>query len=143
MISEFQGQYRFLSNFWPAVVQLDGVYYPSVEHAYQASKSNQASWRLYIGEADSPGLAKRRAREIPKEYQNSDWMSMRQEIMFDLLKQKFASGKLRDQLLATGDEELVEGNTWGDTFWGMCNGKGENHLGRMLMKIRASFVDFD
>ncbi len=44
---------------------------------------------------------------------------------------------LREKLLATGDRKLVEGNTWGDTFWGVCRGNGKNHLGKILMKIRA------
>lgn len=60
MISEFQGQYRFLSNFWPAVVQLDGIYYPTVEHAYQAAKTLQPIWRLYVGSALDLGTAKAR-----------------------------------------------------------------------------------
>lgn len=57
-------------------------------------------------------------------------------VMRDLLQQKFSNGILREQLLATGDQELIEGNTWGDTFWGVCNGEGQNVLGKMLMNIR-------
>lgn len=136
MISEFQGKYRFLSNFWPATVQLDGVNYPSVEHAYQAAKTFQSSWRLYIGTAPTPSSARRRGREIPAEFFRKDWQDICQLVMRDLLQQKFSNYILREQLLATGDQELIEGNTWGDTFWGVCNGKGQNILGKMLMKIR-------
>lgn len=132
MISEFQGQYRFLSNFWPAVVILDDIYYPSVEHAYQAAKTTHLGWRLYISESPTPGIAKKRAREIPRECLRHDWNIVKQDIMFDILQQKFSFGKLREQLLATGEDELVEGNTWGDAFWGVCNGKGKNMLGRMF-----------
>lgn len=136
MISEFQGPYRFLSNFWPAMVQLDEVNYPTVEHAYQAAKTFDPKWRLYVGNAPTPSSAKRRAKDIPFEDIRKDWRRVNEGIMLDLLRQKFASNKLRDQLLATGEEELIEGNTWGDTFWGVCNGKGQNRLGKMLMQIR-------
>ena len=56
--------------------------------------------------------------------------------MRDLLRQKFAREPLRSQLLATGEAKLIEGNHWGDTFWGVCRGQGENHLGMLLMKAR-------
>jgi predicted NAD-dependent protein-ADP-ribosyltransferase YbiA (DUF1768 family) len=56
--------------------------------------------------------------------------------MYNLVKQKFTNNnKLKGQLLATGDAKIVEGNTWGDVFWGVCNGVGENHLGEILMKV--------
>lgn len=63
--------------------------------------------------------------------------------MEELLVIKF-SGKdpfLTRALMATGNAELVEGNTWNDTFWGICNGTGENHLGKLLMKVRANLFD--
>lgn len=56
--------------------------------------------------------------------------------MENLIHQKFSQEPLRSQLLNTGEEELVEGNTWGDTYWGICNGKGQNNLGKILMKVR-------
>jgi predicted NAD-dependent protein-ADP-ribosyltransferase YbiA (DUF1768 family) len=57
--------------------------------------------------------------------------------MEDLSRQKFSHPELRQKLLDTGSCTLVEGNTWGDTFWGVCDGVGENHLGKLLMTIRA------
>jgi predicted NAD-dependent protein-ADP-ribosyltransferase YbiA (DUF1768 family) len=57
--------------------------------------------------------------------------------METLLRQKFAHPELRAKLKETNDAELVEGNWWGDRFWGVCRGEGENHLGKLLMKIRA------
>lgn len=66
-----------------------------------------------------------------------DWERVKLAVMLDLLRQKFAHADLRAQLIATSDDVLVEGNTWGDTFWGMCNGVGLNHLGRLLMQVRA------
>jgi hypothetical protein len=55
-----------------------------------------------------------------------------------LLMQKFTRHpQLARELVGTGDAELVEGNTWGDEFWGVCNGRGSNQLGRLLMEVRA------
>jgi len=134
MITEFQGEYRFLSNFWPAKVTLDGVVYPTVEHAYQAAKCANRSDRTYILSAATPGEAKRRGRHVAL---RRDWERVRLEVMEQLLRDKFSTNPLRHLLIATGDQELVEGNEWGDTFWGKCRGRGSNHLGRLLMLIRS------
>ena len=60
--------------------------------------------------------------------------------MKNLLTQKFSDERFRSLLLATGDTYIIEGNTWGDTFWGvdMYSGEGENILGKMIMEIRSS-----
>lgn len=139
-IREFQGKYRFLSNFWPAVVILDGVRYPTVEHAYQAAKTFDQDCRIYVGSAPTPGSAKKRAREIPFEHQRRASDTVKIEIMRDLLRQKFRHTDLKRKLIDTGDRELIEGNVWGDTFWGVCNGKGKNHLGKLLMEVRAEIA---
>ena len=66
---------------------------------------------------------------------------MRIDIMTALVTQKFNRHiDLRKKLLATGDEELIEGNWWGDTFWGVCRGKGDNHLGKILMEVRSKLI---
>ena len=79
--------------------------------------------------------AKRLGGRIPIRY---DWESVKLDVMETLLRDKFTRhADLRILLLDTGDRELVEGNTWDDRFWGVCEGVGENHLGRLLMKIRA------
>jgi hypothetical protein len=134
-ITSFFGGYRFLSNFWPARVRLDGdpFLYPTVEHAYQAAKTDLRS-RAALHSARTPVEAKRQGRTL---LLLPDWESRRLTVMRELLRQKFAHPDLRRLLLATGDAELVEGNTWGDTFWGVCKGCGQNHLGRQLMAIRA------
>lgn len=137
-IDRFDGEYRFLSNFWPATCWLrDGLGdYPSVEHAYQAAKTTDLEWRKRIRSAESPGEAKRLGRQLPL---RADWEKIKLDVMFSLVWQKFACGlgnPLPEKLLATGDAELIEGNWWGDTFWGVCRGKGENHLGKILMEVR-------
>jgi ribA/ribD-fused uncharacterized protein len=132
MITEFEREYRWLSNFWPAPVVYDGVRYDSVEHAYVAAKTDQPELRLPL-QRMNPGAAKRYGRTLPL---RKGWDDMRIDVMRSLLLQKFVSGYLREDLLATGNQFLIEGNTWGDTFWGVCKGVGENHLGKLLMEIR-------
>jgi len=67
------------------------------------------------------------------------WDGAKLGIMAQLVVQKFTNNAvLAQRLHDTGDAELIEGNTWGDTFWGICKGKGENHLGRILMEVRHS-----
>jgi predicted NAD-dependent protein-ADP-ribosyltransferase YbiA (DUF1768 family) len=66
-----------------------------------------------------------------------DWEGVKIQVMRDVLRLKFANPGLRDRLLETGDRELIEGNTWGDTFWGVCRGSGKNWLGQLLMELRG------
>jgi ribA/ribD-fused uncharacterized protein len=134
MIAKFDGEYRFLSNFYyPAYVELDGVLYRTVEHAYQAAKTLDLDLRHKISNAPT-AKAKRLGQNVEL---RPDWETVKIDIMRDLLTQKFSYHELREKLLATGTEELVEGNWWRDTFWGQCPlGNGQNWLGRLLMEIR-------
>lgn len=133
-ITSFNGDYRWLSNFWHARVILDGVSYPTVENAYQAAKTLVPLARERF-ERCTPGEAKRLGRKVKM---RSDWERVKLAIMRDLIAQKFAPGsRLAASLLATGKAEIIEGNSWGDRFWGVCNGTGQNHLGRLLMERRA------
>lgn len=133
-ITEFVGAYRFLSNFYPSNALMGGIAFPSVEHAYQAAKTLDMDMRMSIANATSPGQAKRMGQKV---ILRSDWEEVKLGIMLKLVKQKFTADKLlRQQLLDTDDCELIEGNYWGDTFWGMCDGVGENHLGKILMMVR-------
>ena len=133
MITQFQGSMRFLSNFYPSVVILKGREYRTVEHAYQAAKCVEEEDRIAIQQAKTPGEAKRLGRSVSMLY---DWDSIRDFIMEDLVRQKFIEKGLRWQLLRTGDESLIEGNHWGDRYWGVCEGVGQNKLGKILMEIR-------
>lgn len=134
-IESFSGAHAFLSSFHPAVVYLDGVACPSVEVAYQAAKTLDPAERALIFNAKTAGIAKRLGRSLTI---RPDWNAIRLSVMADLIRQKFAPGtSLAAQLLATGDAELIEGNYWHDTFWGVCNGVGENHLGKLLMAQRT------
>jgi ribA/ribD-fused uncharacterized protein len=131
-ITEFKGVFSFLSNFAPVYVELDGWRFPTVENAYQAAKSLNARERINF-RYYTPGLAKRMGRTVTL---RPDWEQVKIDVMRDLLRQKFSKDPWRTMLENTGDSMLVEGNTWGDTFWGECKGQGLNMLGRLLMQVR-------
>lgn len=135
-ITSFSGEWRFLSNFWYVSTEYEGVIYPTSEHAYQAAKTPDEAARKAIQGCGTPGQAKRLGQEVPL---IPYWDAVRVEVMRDVLRAKFDpehNPDLVDRLLGTGARRLVEGNHWGDTFWGMCDGHGSNHLGRLLMAVR-------
>jgi ribA/ribD-fused uncharacterized protein len=136
VIKEFQGEFRFLSNFW----LIDDS--TTVEHEFQASKFLTPALRDLIRSQSSPGKAKRKAHELAQSVRK-DWHDVSLQIMEELLRWKFSKPELRERLLATNNEELQEGNAWHDTFWGvdLTTGRGENHLGKLLMKIRQEIRD--
>lgn len=126
-IASFQGEYRFLSNFF---IEPDGS---CVEKEFQASKAtNEEDMNLLLN-AKTPGEAKRIGSRVEI---REDWELIKLAVMLRLMKRKFEQEPLRTKLLNTGDAELIEGNWWGDTYWGVCQGKGENNLGKMLMCVR-------
>lgn len=134
IIGPFDGEFEWLSNFYPTLVDYEGVEYPTVEHAFQAAKTDDVSERETIGLAKSPGRAKRMGRRVAL---RPDWEEEKIGIMLKLVMNKFTRHKdLAEKLISTGDMRIVEINTWHDTFWGVCNGTGENHLGRILMEVR-------
>ncbi len=134
-ITEFQGEHRFLSNFWPAEVVHEGISYPSAEHAYQAAKTLDRAERRRIAAILDPGDAKREGRKLAL---RPDWETAKFTVMEHCVRDKFTrNADLAAKLLATGDAELIEGNTWGDRVWGVYQGQGENRLGKLLMMVRA------
>lgn len=133
MITEFQGPYRFLSNFYPSRVMFEGHVYPCVEHAFVAAKTLDPAKRRTIQNFTTPVMAKRYGKTVELRH---DWPTVRLGIMEYLVRQKFDDPTLKKKLLETGDLYIQEGNNWGDTFWGVCKGKGANHLGKILMKVR-------
>lgn len=135
MITKFTGQYKFLSNFFACEVEYEGIAYPSSEHAFQAAKTLDRNERIKIARASSPGMAKTLGRHVSL---RRDWEETKDSIMGEILHIKFSNPELKDKLLRTGDSRLVEGNTWGDVYWGVCGNKGKNKLGKLLMKVRES-----
>lgn len=147
-ITSFSGDHDFLSNFHPSIIVYDGIAYPTVEHYYQALKTEDKIGRSVIASAPSPANAKRLGNAVTL---RSDWETIKVYVMYKGLLQKFLSVNtepgLAQQLLDTGHEELIEGNNWHDNTWGVCHCNritciqsrpGRNYLGRLLMDIRGS-----
>lgn len=133
-ITSFDGEHAFLSNSHPAAVTFEGVTYPTVEHAFHAAKTREDAQRLAMLDLP-PRQATRKGHGLEP---RPDWNAVRVPLMHALVYEKFSTHpNLGKALLSTGDDELVNGNRRGDTFWGVCRGIGENHLGRILMHVRA------
>lgn len=135
-IWSFSGPYRFLSNFYPVSIVYDAIQYPTVEHAFQASKTLDRDQRLVCACKSTAAAAKRFGQIVKL---RDDWNDVRINVMHTLLRMKFdlaANPALAKSLLDTCLVQLVEGNTWGDRFWGVCSGAGENNLGKLLMLVR-------
>jgi ribA/ribD-fused uncharacterized protein len=137
MINSFRGEYSFLSNFHSCVIEYEGFTYKSSEAAYQSAKFQTRESKLSLTFATA--AESKRAGATAKKPEN--WDVIKLKVMEDILNLKFAKEPFRSWLLATGDQEIVEGNNWGDRFWGVCDGEGQNHLGRLLMKIRAKIKE--
>lgn len=160
MIDSFTGRYGFLSNFSPDPVRTPvrgsrpaPFTMPTAEHAFQAEKAMTEADFMRIYRAASPGDAKRIGKQIPL---RSDWERVKKRIMLEIVISKFNDPKLRGRLLSTGRELLIEGNDWGDVYWGCVDSgrrpdlvmplwgpkkewAGHNWLGQILMMTRAIY----
>ena len=131
MINNIKGTY--LSNFWSVPIVYEGLTYANAESAFQASKCADINERVWFVDT-APQIAKAKGRKVKI---RDDWDRARVFLMYDIVKTKFEQHPdLASKLVATGDEDIVEGNTWNDKFWGVCNGEGENRLGKILMIVR-------
>src|SRR5438270_6235435 len=98
-IELFEGPYRFLSNFYPAQVEFDGLTYPTVEHAYQSAKTLDMNERKRIAQAPTPAEAKRQGRALKY---RADWEQVKFDVMERCVRYKFTHhAELADRLLAT------------------------------------------
>jgi predicted NAD-dependent protein-ADP-ribosyltransferase YbiA (DUF1768 family) len=141
VIDSFRGEFAFLSNFYsspirPKIPPLVDLIYPSVEHAYQAAKTNIPEEIMAIHDADVR-TAKKLGKTCTLRPEWDDWFAIR--IMSRLVRLKFQHPTLQEKLLLTDGFELIEGNWWNDKFWGVCDGVGENNLGQILMKTREYY----
>lgn len=133
----FDGEYEFLSNFYLTPILFEGVIYNCVESAFQAAKTIKLDDRLQF-QTMSAGKSKRAGRKL---ILRKDWESIKTEIMLQLVRYKFQSNiEIRQKLIDTNPLELIEGNYWHDYYWGVCNGKGVNMLGQILMKVRKELL---
>lgn len=145
-IERFSDEHFFLSNFSRLAVTWRDEVWPTSEHAFQAAKCVEEMDRLSILHADTPGQAKRLGRKVKL---RPDWDEIKDGIMDEILAAKFAPTHMQDRLLATGEEELIEGNNWHDQYWGDCSCEnadgvhpdcltpGRNRLGAALMILRG------
>ena len=139
MINRFEGKYSFLSNFYQSTISDGNLMFPTVEHLFQAAKTTDMAEYEKIACARTPNEAKYLGRHVAL---RKDWEEVKEQVMYKALVEKFSIPELRRSLLATGDEELIEGNVWHDNTWGNCtcercrNIEGQNKLGKLLMKIR-------
>lgn len=144
-IGEFNKEWRFLSNFYELerLPDMDfagsDIGYPTVEHAYQAAKTMDRQERKRISLLLKPGTAKYEARKLVL---RDDWDAVKDKVMWHYLGLKFnVGGRLCEYLVHTMPRILVEGNWWHDNYWGSCycahcGARGQNKLGKMLMKLR-------
>ena len=133
-ILEFKGDYRYLSNMYKVFFRIDGTLYLSVEHWYQANKTTNPDIYDSIRKCSTPYEAKTVGNQIIEI--RPDWDDIKLDIMYKGVHAKFSQNRdLKSKLLSTRGL-LVEGNTWGDQYWGICKGIGENHLGKILVRVR-------
>lgn len=133
-ITRFEGDYFFLSNFFLADITYRGNAFLSTEHAYQASKTTNYNDFIRVQQADTPAEAKAIANRLARVH---DWEDIKVDVMKKVITAKFIQHSALALMLAnTEDRFLVEGNYWGDTFWGVCKGRGRNMLGQILMDVR-------
>ncbi len=134
MIDSFRGKYDFLSNMYPAPIIVNGLRFSCAEALFQMMKTKNPEERIHF--VDISGRdAKRLGRCVKL---RPDWEDIKVRVMQWVIHQKFREPTLRQKLLETDNEPLVEGNTWGDCFWGVCNGRGSNMLGKILMAEREA-----
>ena len=147
MIENFSYKYAFLSNYAISPITMHDQLWPSVEHIFQAAKTLDKGEREYIRTSGTPSISKRRGKKVQL---RDDWQDIKQEIMLKSIRLKFKQNpELKAKLLDTGNEDLIEGNTWHDNIWGDCHCKncsniqGTNYLGKILMQVRKELISID
>lgn len=135
VINRFIDGYFYLSNFYEIPVFYKGKCYENSEAAFQAQKCPERADE-FINLA--PGPAKRLGRKV---LLRADWDAVKDQIMYEVVYAKFSQHvSIFHALMNTGNATLIEGNTWNDTYWGICNGIGQNKLGQILMKVREELT---
>ena len=137
-ITRFRGPFKFLSNLYATPINYKGHTYCCLEAAYQAQKSLDPAIHERFANIRLPYKARGMGQRIKTI--RPDWFDIRIDIMEELLFIKFSHPHLKEWLQCTGQSKIVECNTWGDTFWGVYDGVGENHLGTLLMKVRDTLL---
>ena len=133
-IKRFREEYYFLSNFYKCNVRYKEIMFTNAEAAFQAQKDLSRT-------EEFSNLSPHMARKLGKRVNlRKDWEEVKLNIMEEVLRCKFDQNpSLKEKLINTGDRLLIEGNDWNDTYWGVCRGKGQNNLGKLLMKLRKEY----
>ena len=129
--------HREFSNFAPFPIDLDDKRWPTTEHYYQAQKFTDPELQTKIRKAEKPIIAKKLA-EKHRDKIRPDWDAVKDEVMYRAVRRKFElHQELRNLLLATGEQEIVEAAPT-DYYWGVGReGTGQNRLGKIIERIRA------
>lgn len=148
VIPKFENEWFFLSNFYESPIKFNSPWgeltFKTGEAAFQAAKykamdkNDPEAIKKYVEAvlgAPTPAKAKYLGRSVKIDL--AEWEKVKVECMREVVFQKFMPVEMSDKLFSTGFAMLVEGNDWGDTFWGRCNGKGYNMLGSILMEVRG------
>lgn len=136
-INYFRGEYGWLSNFRKVDISINGITYSSIEHAWLSFRADDEEWkRLCSDEEYEAKHLKKISKHFPLP---QTFMDNRDDIMKSLLIQKYTQEPFKTKLLETGKREIIEGNYWNDTYWGvdLKTGIGENNLGKYIMEIRT------
>jgi ribA/ribD-fused uncharacterized protein len=136
-IEGFFEHYRFLSNFEESPIEYEGHTYVCTEGAYQASKSVHTAIKekfVRLKGTEAKALGKKIAIR-------GDWDKIKVDVMLEITRIKYKHKNLAYKLLQTGSKYLEETNWWGDQYWGVCNGAGNNYLGHILMKVRKELIE--
>lgn len=141
MIYFFRNEHAWLSNYAECKITIRGIEYQSVENAYMACKNTSPEWKE-LCRTSSAAQAKRESKNI---LLRDNWDEVKLRVMKACLDQKFAQEPFRQLLIDTGNQNIVEGTYWKDTYWGVDLKQdpniGENHLGRIIMQIRNEITN--
>ena len=136
----FFGPYFFLSNSFIDDIEYQGITYPSIEHAFQASKCPDIETRELFSTKAEKVLDAKGARDLGRNvFTRETWVDHQHEIMKELLTIKFSKGRMVRWMKGTLNKPLIYANFYGDTYWGVDikTGSGFNHLGEILMEVRS------
>lgn len=134
----FMGLSRYLSNFF---IEPDGSHVEGEFQRAKAAISSQREW-FHTSWPDGPLKPPAHCKAIGRKVTlRPDWEDVKVGIMTFYVTKKFKDhAALAQRLMSTGTLYLEETNTWGDKFWGVCDGKGQNILGEILMGVRSQLI---
>lgn len=135
----FNGEYEFLSNSYNCKIydEKDKLTYSNIESALIAQKSTDFGTRRKFTRLNAM-KARKKESSIPDNY---EWEDNKDKIMYSFIVDKFKKGSsLADKLIKTGNKILINAVSYPDEYYGVHYGKGENKLGKMLMKRREELL---